>query len=353
MMNAIIPYVQPLDVKARESNGDADIRTKIQKAVDFLFFKSSSLQGVYHKHLAEHVFIKCRPELFKGFAHAIQKILDRIDIHLMDKKSELYLSSVITLIPYCYPKRDDKFLIPFKNSHQKYERYTFTVTDIVSMSVDPSLSPMKAYGLKNELGHNMLIFLGTTFPSADGFLNALLTDFTPFLSVGKMAFSLSQSELKAYFKKHSDVIVYGKSLGGSLALHALREFEASIKEVHSVVPAGLHVWDKYQSICAKKVVIITHTGDLVSKMGYFPEHKNTKVYEISLTSVKITGVLAHVIAFSGSACATVKKIDPKTENRLIQRHVLTLMHMTCSMLIFTVLSVIFALHKTRHMIQKA
>lgn len=352
-MNAFLPLPPNSSLHSLFYSKDTTLEGKVQQVVDFLFFQKRTLLGALDLNLAKHVFVRCNPGLLIEFAKSIQNIFSRIDIHAMDVRSELFLSSVITLIPYCYPNLGDRFVIPAKNEHGGYQNYQFIVSDIVTLSIDASLSPMKAYGLKSELGHNILVFLGTTFPSAEGFLNALITDFTPFVSVGKIAFSLSRSNLQDYFLRNKNVLVYGKSLGGSFALHALREYESSIMEVHAVVPPGLHFWDGYKRHSDKKVTIITHAGDLVSKMGYFPEHDKSRIYEVSLTSIKITGVFAHVIAFPGSTCATVKIIDPKVENRLMQRHVLTAIHMTCSVILFSVLSVIFALHKTKSLVYKA
>lgn len=346
-MNALLPFLPNSSSHSLLYSKDIPLSGKVQQVVDFLFFQKLTLKGALDLKLAEHVFVRCNPGLFNEFAKSIQNIFSRIDIHAMDVRCELFLSSVITLIPYCYPNRGDRFVIPAKNEHGSYQNYEFIVSDIVTLSIDASLSPMKAYGLKSELGHNMLVFLGTTFPSADGFLNALITDFTPFVSVGKIAFSLSRSTLQDYFRRHRDVMVYGKSLGGSLALHALREYEASIKEVHAVVPPGLHFWDGYKRHSDKKVMIITHQGDLVSKMGYFPEHDKSRIYEVSLTSIKITGVFAHVIAFPGSTCAQIKQIDPKKENRSMHRHITTIVHIAFSCFIFGFFMASLAMHKTR------
>jgi hypothetical protein len=352
MIHALVPSFNPKTTHEDTSEPESVLKSKVQKVVNFLLFKSLNLDGVFHKQLAEHIFVRCQPRLHKEFAASLQYVFDRIDLSKVDQKTELYISHIISLIPYCYPSSGDTFLIPSKNDLGVFERCRFSVTDIITLNLDRTLSPFKAYGLKGEKGQNLLVFLGTTFPSADGFLNSLLADFTPFISVGKIAFIFSRHALNSYFHKHHDVSVYGKSLGGALALHALRDYSAHIKEVHAVAPAGLHVWDRYPKDCMKKVLIITQEGDPVSKMGYFPEHKDTHMFEVALTTRKITGIMAHVIAFPGSECAKIRKIDPIKENRAIHRHAMTIFHITMSFFIFSFLLSTLAIHKTRCFISK-
>jgi len=351
-MNSVLPTFPFQFFTPKKAPGDISVSSKIQRVVDYLLFKRTDLEGVVDIQLAKQVLVECTPKLFSDFAKAIQKVLDNFDLARMDKKKELYLANIISLIPYCYPSCGDTFRIPAKNSANRYQFVKFTVKDILTLTVDESLTPFKAYGLVSDHNHQMLVFLGTTFPGAEGFLNSLLTDFTPFVSVGKIAFLFARKKLADYFSAHKNVAVYGKSLGGSMALLAFREFESSLKEVYAVVPAGLHIWDRYKASCDKKVVIITQEGDLVSKMGYFPEHEKTHLYEVALTTKKVSGVLAHVVAFPGADCSKIKLKDPKFENRLMHRHLLTIVHCAFSFFIFGVLLTSLVLHKTRYLIQK-
>lgn len=326
---------------------------KIQKLVDYLLLKNKSLEGVIDRALAKEVMIDCSKGLFKAFAKALQKSLAAIDLATIDKIKELHLDSIISLIPYCYPEVGDRFLIPFRGKRASYDVVCFSVEKVIALSFDECLTPFKAYSLTSSFQDHLLVFLGTTFPSADGFLNSLMSDFTPFASVGAMAYKLAFRELKDYFHTHRGVHVYGKSLGGSLALHTFRDFESSIDQIHAVAPPGLHAWDRFMPTSTKKVVIITHEGDFVSQMGYFPEHDRTRIYQISLKTEKFGALMLHALALTGAEKAELKLLDPKKVNQEKKRVFLSALHVAFSCLFFTFLLTTYGLYKVRHRVQKA
>lgn len=327
-------------------------KSKIQKLVDFLLFAEPSLSGTLDRHLISQVMLACSPHLLKELGSSLQRALDEIDISTMDKKKELHISHIISLIPYCYPSEGDSFHIPYPTKEGIFRKVHFLVARVLSLKIDDSVTPFKAYGLQSDSGRNLLVFLGTTFPSADGFLFSLMSDFTPFVSVGKLCYDLAFKSLNEYFTSFKEVHVYGKSLGGTLALHTLKDFESSISEVHAVAPAGLHAWDYFRPKYSKKVVIITHEGDHVSKLGFFPEHHETRIYQLNLTRKKVGLVLTHALAFSGSECVEIKQLNPEAVNQEKKRHVYSAVHVVFSCLMFTFLAAIFGCHKLYYTIHK-
>lgn len=217
------------------------------------------------------------------------------------------------------------------------------------MTISTSITPLNAYAFRSAASDNMLLFTGTTFPAGGGFLNSLIADFTAFSSVGKLPFGMGYKALEAYFNTHSSVKLYGMSLGGALCLHAFRHFEDKIKDVHAVVPAGLHLWDSFNKKSDKKVIILMQDGDIVSKLGYFPEHEGVKLYKLKVNETATKGLYAHARAFTGSNKVNIASVDVKTINRSFLRRVITVMHIAFSWLVFLTLMPVLAYHKIKEL----
>lgn len=320
---------------------------KILKVVKYLLMKESNLEGVLSKSLARQILLKCEPVLFSQFAHALQEALSEIDISDMNEQKELFIANIIALIPYSYPKENQSFLIPIKNEDGVYERRKFECEKVIPMSISTCITPLNAYAFRSEVSDNMLLFTGTTFPAGGGFLNSLIADFTAFSSVGKLPFGMGYKTLEEYFNTHSSVKLYGMSLGGALCLHAFRHFEDKIKDVYAVVPAGLHLWDSFNKKSDKKVVILMQEGDIVSKLGYFPEHEGVKLYHLKAGETATKGLYAHARAFTGSSNSTIKNVDVKKINRSFFRRIITILHIAFSWLVFLFLMPVLAYHKIK------
>lgn len=319
------------------------------RVVNYLLMQESTIDGVLSKKLAKQVLINCDKALFQQFQKALQECLDKIDIDAMDRQKELFIANVIALIPYAYPDLGHSFQLPIKNSDGIYQRHRFSVEQIIPMSISSAITPLNAYALQSDEGKNLLLFTGTTFPAGGGFLNSLIADFTAFSSVGKLPFGMGKEALDAYFASHENVSLYGMSLGGALCLHSFRIYEHKIKDVHAVVPAGLHMWDRFNNHSEKKVVIITQQGDIVSQLGFFPEHGNVELYHLKSSQSQTKGVLAHARAFSGSSGLSIEVKDVKKENRSFFRRIVTIMHIALGWLVFLALMPILSYYQLKKM----
>lgn len=322
---------------------------KVAKMVNFLLMQTDHFESSLSKLLVKHMFNKRDDVFLKQFKTALQKALDLIDLTHVDKKKELFIASIIALVPYAYPKIGDSFRFPVKNQQGHYQQKTFICDAIVPMSLSTSIPALNAYGFKSTDGDHKLIFTGTTAPSNEGFLNSLLADFTPFSSVGKLPFNMGFSCLKDYFKTRSNVQLLGKSLGGALCLHTLIHFEAYIKDVYAIVPAGLHIWDRYNKNSNKKVVIAIQEGDIVSKLGYFPEHPDVEFFHLKAFGSSTKGFYAHARSFAGSCECEINTPDVKKVNRSLIRTMITVMHIAFSWLIFIGLMPILFCYKLQEL----
>jgi len=330
---------------------------KIKKIINYLLMKDHNLDQVFSFDLAKTIFYQCNASFLNEFAKNLKEILDQIDLASIDKKQELFIAHIIALIPYTYPQVGDCFVIPVRNDDGFYQRMSYVCEKIIPISLSNSLTPLKAYSFHREDGKSALIFTGSTFPSGGGFLNALFADFTAFSSVGKLPFYLGLDQLSEYFKDHDKVMLYGMSLGGSLCLHTFNAFESKIQDIHVVVPAGLHLWDRFNKASDKKIVIITQEGDVISHLGYFPEHENSQLYHLKVTSGSRNGLQAHARAFSGSADVEIEKKNVRQVNRGFLRRLVTITHIALGWLIFLSLLPFLAVYKLKdlvfHCVKKA
>lgn len=312
-----------------------DAAENIKGVVEFLLMKKQDSSGLVSKKLLHQVFYKCDSSLLAEFSKALQSCLQGLDLSAIDQKQELFIDSVISLIPYTYPKQGQRFNLPIKGDDGRYSLRPYICSQIIPMTISNAITPLHAYCFAGcQDNRQLLLFTGTTFPSGGGFLNSLMADFTPFSSVGKLPFNLGFSALKQYFDSHHDVHVYGMSLGGALCLHALRHFETKIASVHATVPPGLHLWDGFNNNSQVDVNIQVQKGDVVSMMGYFPEHEKVKIFELSCQGSFNKGLYAHARQFAGANQVQISQIDPKLLNRSFVRRVLTIKHIALGWLIF-------------------
>lgn len=321
---------------------------KVKKIVEYLLMQHNDLTDIISKPLAKKILSTPDLNLMRLFAHELQNALLNIDLKNIESQQELLIAHIISLIPYSYPKLDDTFQIPVKNIEGNFEYKRFRCEKIINMSISNYLTPLKAYGLTSDDGDYILSFTGTTFPAGSGFLNSLIADFTPFSSVGKVPFSKGFSELQSYFQDRHQVRLYGMSLGGSLCLHSFRHFESKIQDIHAIVPPGLHFFDRYNRESQTKIMILTQDHDIVSKLGYFPEHDRVEIYRIKTNGSHNKGLNAHARIFSASSNCHVEQLNTKQVNRSWIRLALTIVHLSLSWLIFLPLMVPFGISALKH-----
>jgi hypothetical protein len=313
---------------------------KYEQVLDYLCCDEMHFNVQIDKKLIQDVLVHPRKEVLEVFRSCLKKKL--VDEEAL-RINPHYAYGLISLIPYTYPEEGEEFKLPVFNEENDLTIVDVRVSKVMNATIDRHLSPLKAYALSGENKENFLVFTGTTFPAASGFLNSLIADFTPFSSVGKLPFKIFKKELTAFFTDKKNVHVYGMSLGGALGLHALRDFHQKISHVFAQVPAGLHFYDRYDPSMKTKVTIITHKNDIVSKLGFFPEHKECEFFQVKEDDS--SGVKAHAKLLVNHQAATIRKIDPKLENRSIIRRIITSVHFVFSILVFIPLFLCYLFYK--------
>jgi hypothetical protein len=284
--------------------------------------------AIFSQSLLKNIFIVPKQDMLDLMAYKINECFERIYYGERGLQSELFKSHLISLIPYCYPRIGDRFFIPETSGHEA-RCCEYRVTQRLDFTIHKKLSPHHGYVLKNKKGNTLLVFMGTTFPSGNGFCSTLFSDFVPFLSVGKLPFSKSFHLLHAFFQNHDDVTLYGMSLGGAMVFHTMREFPEKVKQGYAISPPGLFTSDLFES--QKKLTILTQQNDMIPKLGFFPTGDKVSLFYIKVHQKK-NPLASHAQAFSNHKKCRIYSHQVMQENKKLLRKVSYLAHALISFL---------------------
>jgi len=244
-----------------------------------------------------------------------------------------FVFNIVALLPYTYPKEGETFKIPCKVD-EAWKVITYTVDKKFAMSPSWFSSPIPIYGLLAEEAPPVLTCMGTTYPSGEGFLAAILADFTPFFSVGHVASMYGKSAVREWLKDKQNVRVTGMSMGGALSLHLSRYHTAAISEVYAFNPPGLYPWN-WRGVNHSHIQfhIYSNANDVVSTMGVFPEGENVNVYRL-LIDLPENFLSSHSRVYPASEKVIMIRTSAAYENKRVERILLTILHFTFSSLVF-------------------
>lgn len=280
---------------------------------------------------AKAVLVSHDPVLLKRMREEFQAVLDFCWEHRPEVGSpdevlfQTFVGNVIALLPYTYPSVGEAVSLPLKVDGV-WKRIEYRVDAKIELSPRWLSSPLSACGFKSEEGPPLLVFLGTTYPAGDGFVATLLSDFTPFLSVGRAPYLYGREEIGKWMEGKGKARLFGVSLGGALCFQTLSEWEEKISHVATYNAPGLHAWD-WKRRCGGDVdvQVIYNENDLVGTLGFYPEGDGVQVLRV-LKERKENFFKAHVQAYTGSERVTLFKSDAGYENRRSIRKALTALH---------------------------
>lgn len=277
------------------------------------------------------VFVSKNPSLLCMMRKELGNILAACASHLPVPGSpeevifQTFVGNCLTMLPYSYPEAGEVFSIPQKvNGHWKMCQYTMDPP--IELTPSRIVTPLKAFGLTSKEGPPLLTIIGTTYPAGDGYLMAILSDFTPGLSVGHLPYHLGEKNLQKWLDGKTDVRLFGSSLGGAICFHVLRHNREKISEVNAYNPPGLYPWDWKQPFESQKINIYYQENDLVPTMGMFPTGSNVSVYRVMGLNAGNNALLAHVRGHYGGRQVTILKSSPEYENSRPVRRFLTAAH---------------------------
>lgn len=277
------------------------------------------------------VFIKKDKELLKDFLKELQNELTHLADFIPRNHGELilceaFLGNLLAYLPFCYPESGSVLQIPkIENEKWKFNSYTITVMDL---NIDGAPTPMKALGLTSDNAQPILIYSGTTYPAGDGFTATLLADFSPGHAVGGKIFHDEKDKISEWFQGKENVRLAGTSLGGALCFHTLQHFKDKIGRVDVYNPPGLypHSWE--DRIDDVEVNIYCQDGDIVCKLGAWPEGNKITVYDIIPLQEGLEANLfsSHAKIFTGCEKIAITAHSPGEDNKKISRLFLANIH---------------------------
>lgn len=297
------------------------------------WFNSENLQGIVRTR---------SPEFLAQIRIGLQEIFYSCGDYAMgidspdrEKLFEAFIGHLISIIPYTYPDRNNVFSIPQKIDGA-WRMVDYRVDQKIELTHQGLSGPISAYGLVSDNGPPILTFLGTTFPTGEGFLMTLLADFTPFLSVGHLPYWMGKDKINAWLEGKQNVQLHGLSLGGALAFHVLRSSkDRNISRANIYNAPGLYPWNWKQKIDDSCKVNIYYQGnDLVGTMGILPEGKNVSVYRIAQERLE-NPLSAHIRAYEAGKRVFLFEGSAQYENRRAGRRILTALHFCVGGLLFS------------------
>lgn len=330
--NKLIYHGKGIEGPVVEGN---DLSSRVQRFVHTLVHGAHFPMDIVERRAAKAIFVKHDPEVMDLFRQALQEELLYLAEHPPINENEAFiwnafLGNVIALLPYSYPQEGTLFSIPRMNG-STCQLVTYS-TEVITLDYPGVSSPMNALGLtpKDHCGTpNLLVFMGTTFPAGDGFAATIFSDFTPGHSVGELIYRTNKYKIEAWVKGKANITAIGLSLGGALVFHALRNLPHVFTNAEVFSPAGLYPKDWNEPVSKDcRVNIYTQKGDLVTKLGAFPQGSNISLFSIlpHHEGVKETPLHAHLRIFSGCKIVTILNKSIEEENRDIKRIILTILH---------------------------
>ncbi len=277
------------------------------------------------------VFVSKNPPLLRMMRKELANILAACAKHLPVTGSpeevifQTFVGNCLTMLPYSYPEAGEVYSIPQKvNGTWRMCRYTMDPP--IELTPRRIVSPLQAFGLTSKEGPPLLTIIGTTYPAGDGYLMALLSDFTPGMSVGHLPYHLGEKNLQNWLRDKTGVRLFGSSLGGAICFHVLRHNREKISEVSAYNPPGLYPWDWNKPFEQQKINIYYQENDLVPTMGIFPTGPHVSVYRVIGLKAGNSALMAHVRGHYGGKQVTILKSSPEYENSRPIRRFLTAAH---------------------------
>lgn len=228
----------------------------------------------------------------QGFSHVYDQLRQTQNLteHQL-RQAQLYISNCLTLLPFGDLNPFESIAIPqWVNNEWRLVDYKVVPIELTSTNRFKKLfirdeDRVFAYGLeplRDTQAEPHLIFMGTTYPAGQGFIDQVDTDMDGFGTVGNKLYRSGRERLSNWIKAQGRKIhVCGTSLGASLSLLLAIDQGEQLSRVDALNPAGLsdswfsnHI-DNWEQLSEKPPVFIQKQGDdPVSKFGVWKSDWN-------------------------------------------------------------------------------
>ena len=331
------PEFESLENSAPEEHPSISARNALRLLM--MGWPSESWMELLSWPFLKAIFVHRDPILLKELRLAFQQGFEILFSQLQGQKLnqeqseqvQLYISNCLSLLPYSDLTPYESIKIP-QNINGEWElvEYHITPIELTPTSGFSSLfvqdqDRVFAYGLEpiRHLGaRSHLIFMGTTYPAGQGFLQQVKTDFKGFETVGKSLYLTGIEKIKAWLLCQKDkVYVCGVSLGGSLSLLLAIDQGKYLKRVDALNPAGLHdslhksQYDKWDELELKPQVVVQQQGnDPVSLLGVWK--KGWQILQVTPPEDKKgpNALFDHFLNYAGFAQSEFSYVDAEREN---------------------------------------
>lgn len=313
------------DIIGGELNDD---EKEVQEIIQVLCHGKPFTTSMINRKFVKTIFFDADPKIMELFYRGVERELNFLAENPPKTKEDeiiwrAYLGNLLGFLPYSYPSTGSIIKIPvFENG--KCESVPYNIEKI-ALPLTRFASPMNALGMVPVGDSNaqpIITFMGTTFPGAEGFFTTVLADTYPGHHVGGYIFEKNKALLNRWFTGKENVHVVGISLGGALALHAVKEHSAKIARVDAYVPPGVddESWDSALTDNCQ-VNIYLHAGDIVSEIGRWPTKPNVSVLRVipHQEGVNEGAFVSHARLLSGCRRVTILKLDAEEVNKSHRR----------------------------------
>lgn len=335
----------------RPSQALSEARQKVQPIVDLLLGEKVPRLGQVSAALVKAALIKRDSVLMGALRDALQEkcmdlrgVLETAPDSDEGKIAAILVNNIVSLFPFTEPPEGWVFQIPQKVNN-KWKSVNF-ITERIPLTPSVLGSEYCAWGLKpvnDEAATPILVFMGTTHPTATGARFTVWSDFTPFAAVGELIFKAwGKQRITTWLNTRcpKPPIVTGMSLGGSLALLTAAALPDKVAEVQAYSPPALrqrHL-DAYTSAAGNRpnVQVYCQENDLVPKVGV-GWHKDWDVYEV-IPEKPAGRFFAHAKIFAAASSVAVMKVDPTKENKSWFRKIFDVLHEVASLVVFPLIT---------------
>ncbi|HEX2583459.1 MAG TPA: hypothetical protein VHL30_05020, partial [Chlamydiales bacterium] len=259
---------------------------------------------------------------------------------------KMFIGHMISALPFAYPEVGSCFPIPVKIGDEWVVK-EYKIDERIELTPGP-FSPLLAFGLiavddPEGEAPPLMTFSGTTW--GEGRFISLLSDFTPFMSVGHVPYLLGHSKIDSWIDRNfkgTCINLYGASLGGALCFHALRNHKDRLGSVNVYNPAGLYPFLWKGPFDDHDVNIYLQQNDIISTSGYFPTGTGVHIYRI--VGEQSDGWReAHGRGYGGGKRVTLIQSSSAFENSRWKRTAWTALHFLIGLTLGVALWAFFAL----------
>ncbi|KTD43636.1 hypothetical protein [Legionella quateirensis] len=286
-----------------------------------------TLRAVFIKH--DHDLLK---EFRAGFQQGFENIYNQLKGRALDKNQseqvQLYLSNCLCHLPYADLTPFESIKIPqCVNGEWELVEYSVNPIELTEENKYTIREPDRvyAYGLEPIINRNAeshLIFMGTNYPTGQGFLPQIVTDFEAFETVGSSLYLSGRQRILDWLSRQKDKVhVCGASLGGSLSLLLAIDSGESLSRVDALNPAGLHnlepksKYDRWDELSSKPQVVIQQQGDdPVSLFGLWKSDWEILLVAPPKDKRGPNSFCDHFMNYAGFADTLFTYVDPEHQN---------------------------------------